>query len=65
MQLQLEVDEDYAKKFVDFIKTLSYIHIKEFDQNLQNENKDFLNFSGLWENREIDLSELREKAWKK
>jgi len=64
MQLVLEVDENYSKKFIDFLKTLNYIDIKDIVKE-KKEKQDFLKFSGLWKDREIDVSKLREKAWKK
>jgi len=64
MQLVLEVDENYSKKFIDFLQTLNYIDIKDIAKE-KKEEQDFLKFSGLWKDREIDISKLREKAWKK
>jgi hypothetical protein len=66
MVLQLEVEDSYANKFVDFLKTLTYVRLKnENKTDRLTDKSDFLEFSGLWKDRDINLEHLREKAWKK
>ena len=57
MQIVIEVKEDKAKKFIDFLKTLDYVKIYE--------KNNIKNFAGIWKNKDISLEKIREKAWKK
>ena len=54
------------ESFLNFLSTLDYIEIKSQEEEKQpNSKKDKFNeFAGLWENKNIDLQTIREKAWK-
>ena len=65
-------NESMKDSFLNFISTLDYIDIKSTPSNgnttpsnkhTNNSNK-FSQFAGMWEDREIDTSALRGKAWK-
>ena len=36
---------------------------QDLEQNLKNKN-DFSKFAGMWEDRDITLEDIREKAWR-
>ena len=60
-------NESKKDSFLNFLATLDYIEIKS-EQNIKknnSENKDkFKDFAGLWQDRDITLKDIREKAWK-
>ena len=66
-------NESMKDNFLNFIKTLDYIDIRSIssDINISSSNKSkerrnkFSQFTSMWEDRDIDISTLREKAWKK
>ena len=60
-------NESLKENFLNFIKTLDYIEIKN-EKELQtpiNQKDKFKDFSGLWEDREITIERIREKSWKR
>ena len=59
-------NESKKESFLNFLSTLDYIEIKSQEEEKQpNSKKDKFNeFAGLWENKNIDLQTIREKAWK-
>jgi len=59
-------NEIKAINFLNFIKTLDYIEVKEFKNEPNNINKnDLKQFIGMWKDRDISINDIREKAWKK
>ena len=67
MLITLDIKNESKKEsFLNFLSTLDYIEIKSQEEEKQpNSNKDKFNeFAGLWENKNIDLQTIREKAWK-
>jgi len=70
MLITLDIKNESMKdSFLNFIKTLDYIDIK--NDNKENtkvsvDNKDkFIQFAGMWENNDISLESIRENAWKR
>jgi hypothetical protein len=59
-------NKNMVDDFLNFIKTLDYIEV--IKQNLlekkTTKDKMFQEFAGMWEDRDINLDDLREKAWK-
>ena len=67
MLITLDIKNEKKKEsFLNFLSTLDYIEIKSQEEEKQpNSKKDKFNeFAGLWENKNIDLQTIREKAWK-
>lgn len=67
MLITLDIKNESKKEsFLNFLSTLDYIEIKSQEEEKQpNSKKDKFNeFAGLWENKNIDLQTMREKAWK-
>lgn len=70
MLITLDIkNESMKKNFLNFIKTLDYIDIKE-DQRTETisnkTNKDeFSQFAGMCEKSDITLNSIRDKAWKR
>jgi len=69
MQILLNVqNESVSQKILDFLSTSlkkSDVSVKVIDdENLATKHQ-FSEFSGLWENRDIDIESIRESAWKK
>jgi hypothetical protein len=66
MLITLDIKNESKKEsFLNFLSTLDYIEIKSQENIAPHSNKNKFNeFAGLWENKEIDIKTLREKAWK-
>ena len=74
MLVTLDIKNESMKdSFLNFISTLDYIDIKSTpsddtttssNKHTNNSNK-FNQFAGMWEDRDIDTSTLREKAWRR
>ena len=67
MLITLDIKNESKKEsFLNFLSTLDYIEIKSQEEEKQpNSKKDKFNeFAGLWQNKNIDLQTIREKAWK-
>ena len=67
MLITLDIKNESKKEsFLNFLSTLDYIEIKSQEEEKQpNSKKDKFNeCAGLWENKNIDLQTIREKAWK-
>ena len=64
--LTLDIKNESKKEgFLNFLSTLDYIEIKSQEEKKPNSKKDKFNeFAGLWENKNIDIQTIREKAWK-
>lgn len=67
MLITLDIKNESKKEsFLNFLSTLDYIEIKSQEEEKQpNSKKDKFNeFAGLWENKDINIQTIREKAWK-
>ncbi|MCF8234959.1 MAG: hypothetical protein K9G67_08040 [Bacteroidales bacterium] len=51
--------------FLQLIKQFDFLEIKEINSKQKSSKHDFFGSAGLWKNREINSSKLREKAWKR
>jgi len=70
MLVTLDIKNESMKDcFLNFIKTLDYVDIKEDEKvkNISNKpHKDkFSQFAGMWENSAINIDSIRDKAWKR
>ena len=67
--ISIEILDEKAKALLDNLEKRNLIKIKKSikRQKIKTEikTKSIFDFAGLWENREVDLTELREKAWPK
>jgi hypothetical protein len=69
MLITLDIkNENKKESFLNFLATLDYIEIKSQEKiPLKDDNfkkNKFNDFAGLWENKDIDIQTIREKAWK-
>ncbi len=69
MLITLDIkNENKKESFLNFLATLDYIEIKSQEKiPLKDDNSKknkFSDFAGLWENKNIDIQTIREKAWK-
>jgi hypothetical protein len=71
MLITLDIKNESMKdNFLNFIGTLDYIDIKsdtEVSSNISkkhDENK-FSQFAGMWQNKDISLDTIRQKAWQR
>ncbi len=70
MLITLDIKNESMKdNFLNFIKTLDYVEIKEEEkieviQNKTSKDK-FSQFAGMWENSDITIDSIRTKAWKR
>jgi hypothetical protein len=53
-----------ALNFVNVVKASEKKHLQANTATLQ-ETSDFFSLAGLWENREVSLESIRQKAWPK
>ncbi len=68
MLVTLDIKNESMKdSFLNFLKTLDYIDIKsdtiENETQTKNNKDKFSNFAGMWENSDININSIREKAW--
>ena len=67
--ISIEIIDEKAIALLDNLEKRNLIKIKKSikRQKIKTEikTKSIFDFAGLWENREIKLTELREKAWPK
>jgi len=70
MLVTLDIKNESMKdSFLNFIKTLDYVEIKdekktEIIKPKNNQDK-FSQFAGMWEDSDITIKSIRDKAWKK
>ena len=67
MLITLDIKNESKKEsFLNFLSTLDYIEIKSQEEEKKPSSKKdkFNEFAGLWENKNIDIQTIREKAWK-
>jgi len=70
MLITLDIKNESMKdSFLNFVKTLDYVEIKEEQYspkeiNDSSKNK-FSEFAGMWENQDKNLETIRDKAWKR
>jgi len=69
MQILLNVqNESVSQKILDFLSTSlkkNDVSIKVIDDENIDAKNQFSEFSGLWENRDINIESIRKSAWKK
>ena len=67
MQISLNIkDESISKKILDFLASFQKedIGIKTFD-NAKDTQESISSFSGMWKDRDVDITTIRASAWKK
>jgi len=70
MLVTLDIKNESMKdSFLNFVKTLDYIDIKSeqtTENNTLKDNKNkFSEFAGMWEDSDISIEKIRDKAWKR
>jgi hypothetical protein len=69
MQILLNVqNESVSQKILDFLSTSlkkNDVSVKVIDDENIDAKNQFSEFSGFWENRDINIESIRESAWKK
>jgi len=58
MEILIDVHNDKAEQFIEFIKTLDYVQIKKTKDDIKR-------FAGIWKDKNISIEDIREKAWKR
>lgn len=57
-------DQDKYLSFLQFVRHLDFVEIEKPEKRrILSEKYNFFSSAGLWENRNIDAKELRNKAW--
>jgi hypothetical protein len=69
MLITLDIkNENKRETFLNFLATLDYIEIKSEENSSLKKHSDkknkFDGFAGLWENKDVNIKNIREKAWK-
>jgi hypothetical protein len=65
MRISLEIkNESVTQKILDFLSSFQKdeLQIKTYDEN---KKETLSSFSGMWKDKDIDISTIREAAWKK
>ena len=58
-------DDSKLELFLKFIKHLDFVEIKKKKEKKEEiDNSLFDNLFGIWKNRDINIEEIRNKAWK-
>lgn len=53
-----------ARWLRELLNSLDFVDLVEAnEENKQNDNADFFALAGIWQDREISLDSLRQKAW--
>lgn len=59
-------DRQKLQHFLDLIKELDYAEVLTEKSNRRTKKEgDLFSLVGMWENRDISLQEIREKAWRR
>lgn len=65
MIVTLDIKNESKKEtLLNFLSTLDYVEIKSPIEKHPKKKNRFDEFAGLWENKDIDIKSIREKAWK-
>lgn len=67
-ELTLRIAEHKLSTFLAFIQDLDYVEVMKSEANSENrgaqrQSDDFFDLAGMWEDRDINAEELRQKAW--
>lgn len=67
--ISIEILDEKAKALLDNLVKNNLIRIKKSRKTLKVKNQpktgSIFDFAGIWKNRDVDLTALREKAWPK
>jgi len=70
--IELKIEDNYIDTVLDILKSLKNNIIKEINikdttylKNSDIKKVDFSEFSGMWQDRDIDIKSIRKEAWKK
>jgi hypothetical protein len=64
--LKQDIDENKMKALLDFLKSWGIdVELKKTISKTANKTNEFSLAAGLWENYQINSSELREQAWRR
>jgi len=70
--IELKIEDDYIDTVLNILKSIKNDIIKEINikdttyfKNNDIKKVDFSKFSGMWQDRDIDIKSIRKKAWKK
>ena len=67
-EVTLRIAEDKLSTFLTFIQDLEYVEVLENETNTENKgatkvSDDFFDLAGMWEGKDINAEDLRQKAW--
>ena len=69
MEATIKIDDRKTfQAFIDFLKSLKIEVIARDDNAVKGgfkSKKEFESLAGLWENRDVNIDKIREKAWPK
>ncbi len=60
----VKLSEDQIQLLEDYLNELANTS-KESESTTDDKNYDFFASAGLWQNRQIDINQLRSKAWRR
>jgi len=56
-------DKSKEKALIDFLKSIPFIAVHEKEISKTRDSSSFKKIFGLWKGRDINLTEIRSKAW--
>jgi hypothetical protein len=56
-------DKHKGRILLELLKALDFVHTVKSTEQEDAEPVDFFSFSGLWANRDINIDDVRRKAW--
>lgn len=59
-------DRKKLRQFLDLLNDLDYVEVlTENSSRKESKEGDLFSIAGMWENRDISLQEIRDKAWRR
>ena len=65
-KIVLTIKDSRKKNFLlELLKQFDFIEVQKTSSAQKSSSYNFFDSAGLWKNRDIDVSQLRDKAWKR
>lgn len=65
-KIVLTIKDSRKKNFLlELLKQFDFIEVQKTSSVQKSSSYNFFDSAGLWKNRDIDVSQLRDKAWKR
>jgi len=58
-------DKSKEESIINFLKQIPFVSIEERKKNTKRDYTEFKKLFGIWSKKDIDLNELRDRAWRR